>query len=79
MRYNALAMRIRQATNTKDPKPTAKLLVKPLHNIVATILVEEAPVFAHVFATVEHLLSPETVLLDAPKRRDTKRRRAKRK
>jgi hypothetical protein len=79
MRYKALAMRIRQATNTKDPKPTAKLLVKPLHNIVATILAEEAPVFAHVFATVEHLLSPETVLLDAPKRRDTKRRRAKRK
>jgi hypothetical protein len=77
MRYKALAVRIRQATETKDPKPTSKLLVKPLHSAVVTILAEEAPVFAHVFATVEHMLSPATVMLDAPKRREEKRRRAK--
>ena len=77
MRYKALAVRIRQATETKDPKPTSRLLVKPLHSAVATILAEEAPVFAHVFATVEHMLSPATVMLDAPKRRDEKRRRVK--
>jgi hypothetical protein len=77
MRYKALAVRIRQATETKDPKPTSKLLVKPLHSAVVTILAEEAPVFAHVFATVEHMLSPATVMLDAPKRREEKRQRAK--
>ena len=77
MRYKALAVRIRQATETKDPKPTSKLLVKPLHSAVATILAEEAPVFAHVFTTIEHMLSPATVMLDAPKRREEKRRRAK--
>ena len=77
MRYKALAVRIRQATETKDPKPTSRLLVKPLHSAVVTILAEEAPVFAHVFATVEHMLSPATVMLDAPKRREEKRRRVK--
>ena len=77
MRYKALAVRIRQATETKDPKPTSKLLVKPFHEAVATIFSEEAPVFAHVFATVEHMLSPATVMLDAPKRREEKRRRVK--
>ena len=77
MRYKALAVRIRQATETKDPKPTSRLLVKPLHSAVVTILAEEAPVFAHVFATVEHMLSPATVMLDAPKRRKEKRRRVK--
>ena len=77
MRYKALAMRIRQATETKDPKPTSRLLVKPLHSAVVTILAEEAPVFAHVFTTIEHMLSPATVMLDAPKRREEKRRRVK--
>jgi hypothetical protein len=77
MRYKALAVRIRQATETKDPKPTSKLLVKPFHKAVATILAEETPVFAHVFAMVEHMLSPATVMLDAPKRRTEKLRRAK--
>ena len=77
MRYKALAVRLRQATETKDPKPTSKLLVKPFHKAVATILAEETPVFAHVFAMVEHMLSPATVMLDAPKRRTEKLRRAK--
>jgi hypothetical protein len=77
MRYKALAVRIRQATETKDPKPTSKLLVKPLHSAVATILSEEAPIFAQVFVTVEHMLSPTTVMLDAPKRREKKRRQVK--
>ena len=77
MRYKALAVRIRQATETKDPKPTSKLLVKPLHKAVAMILAEDEPIFAHVFAAVEHMLSPATVMLDAPKLREYKRRRAK--
>jgi hypothetical protein len=77
MRYKALAVRIRQATDTKDPKPTSKLLVKPLHKVVKIILAEETPAFAHVFAMVEHMLSPAKVMLDAPKRSGRTRRRAK--
>ena len=50
MRYKALAVRLRQATDTKDPKPTSKLLVKPLHEVVKTILADEKPVFSHVFS-----------------------------
>ena len=77
MRYKALAVRLRQATGTKDPKPTSKLLVKPFHKAVATILAEEEPVFSRVFSMVEHMLMPQTVFLEAPKRREKKRRRRK--
>ena len=77
MRYKALAVRIRQVTGTKDPKPTTKLLVKPLHEAVEKILAEKNPVFSQVFSTVEYMLSPETVMLDAPKLRRAKRRREK--
>ena len=75
MRYKALAVRLRQATGTKDPKPTSKLLVKPFHKAVATILAEEEPVFSRVFSMVEHMLMPQTVFLEAPRRREKKRRR----
>ena len=75
MRYKALAMRLRQVTCTKDPMPTSKLLAKPLHNAVAKILSDKAPVFAHVFAMVEQMLSPAAAMCDAPQRRDKKRRR----
>jgi hypothetical protein len=68
MRYKAMAMRLRQATGTKDPKPTVSLLDEtPRHEAVAAILADEKPVFSHVFAALEHMLSPETVFLDAPK------------
>jgi hypothetical protein len=77
MRYKALAVRIRQATETKDPKPTSKLLEKPLHKVVKTILADKEPVFSRVFIDLEYLLSPATVMLDAPKWREEKRRRAK--
>ena len=77
MRYKALALRLRQATDTKDPKPTSKLLEKPLHNVLATILAEDEPVFSRVYAAVEHMLLPQTVMLDAPKLRTAKRRRRK--
>ena len=77
MRYKALAVRIRQATETKDPKPTSKLLEKPLHKVVKTILADKEPVFSRVFIDLEYLLSPATVMLDVPKRREEKRRRAK--
>ena len=87
MRYKALAVRLRQVTETKDPKPTSKLLKKPYHEAVKTILADERPVFSHVFGALEYMLAPETVMLDAPKvqnarpkggrRRCKARRRAK--
>lgn len=66
MRYKAMAMRLRQATGTKDPTPTDALLDEtPRHELVAAILSDETPVFSRVFAALEHTLSPETVFLDA--------------
>jgi len=68
MRYKAMAMRLRQATGTKDPKPTAALLDEtPRHEAVAAILADETPVFSRVFAALEHAISPETVFLDKTK------------
>ena len=68
MRYKAMAARLRQATGTKDPKPTSALLDEtPRHDVVAAILEEGAPVFTRLFAELEHMLSPDTVFLDAAK------------
>ena len=68
MRYKAMAMRLRQATGTEDPKPTAALLDEtPRNELVAALLAEETPVFSRVFAALEHALSPATVFLDAAK------------
>jgi hypothetical protein len=83
MRYKALAIRLRQATGTKDPKPTSKLLVMPHHKAVVKILADETPVFARVFSTLEHMLSFNEVRLEASETQDAserlskKRRRAK--
>ena len=76
MRYKALAVRLRQATDTKDPTPTAALLDEPRHEAVAALLASDEPVFSHVFVELEFRLSPETVFLDAPKR-DVARQRCK--
>ena len=84
MRYKALAIRLRQATGTKDPKPTSKLLVKPFHKAVTKILADDAPVFARVFSMVEQALTSsaitemsDAVMLNASEYRSEKRRRAK--
>ena len=77
MRYKALAVRLRQVTNTKDPTPTSKLLVKPYLKPVKEILSKEEPVFSRVFAMLEHMLSPQTVFLNAPKIQHRKRQRVK--
>ncbi len=86
MRYKAMATRLRQATGTKDPTPTSVLLGEPRPEAVEALLADPEPVFSRVFAALEHMLSPDTVLLDAPKAaakrrppRRTRRRRARRK
>ena len=77
MRYKALAVRLRQLTETKDPTPTSKLLKKPYHAAVEKILADEKPVFAQVYGVLEYMLAPETVLLDAPKKRNKVRNKVK--
>ena len=68
MRYKAMAIRVRQATGTVDPKPTSALLdEKPRNKTLASILDGAAPVFSHLFGELERLLSPETVFPDKAK------------
>ena len=70
MRYKAMAVRLRQATGTADPKPTSALLDEtPRHGVVAAVLADSEPVFSRLFASLEHMLSPDTVLLDAARPR----------
>ena len=76
MRYKALAMRVRQATNTKDPTPTATLLDEPRCEVMSKLLTDQDPVFDRLFAAVDRLVSPEAVFFDEPKK--FRRRRLRR-
>jgi len=77
MRYKAMAMRLRQATGTRDPTPTSALLEGPRHEALEEVLADPAPVFSRVFAALERRLSPEAVFLDSA-RRVVRRRKARR-
>jgi hypothetical protein len=77
MRYKALAVRLRQATGTKDPTPTKELLSEPRNEVVKTLISETEIIFSHVFARLEHMISPETVFLDLPNQGKTKPKRQK--
>ena len=78
MRYKALAIRLRQATDTRDPTPTSALLEGPRHEAVEEILSDPAPIFSRVFSALEHRLSPDTVFLD-PAKKIVRRRKARKK
>jgi hypothetical protein len=86
MRYKALAVRVRQVAGIKDPTPTSKLLAKPCYEAVKTILAEKSPIFARVFAALEHMLSLKELMHDVSKSveinaadlRGTRRRRVQR-
>jgi len=78
MRYKALAIRLRQATDTRDPTPTSALLEGPRHEAVDEILSDPAPVFSRVFGALEHRLSPDTVFLD-PAKKVVRRRKYRKK
>ena len=78
MRYKALAIRLRQATDTRDPTPTSALLEGPRHEAVEEILSDPAPIFSRVFGALEHRLSPDTVFLD-PAKKIVRRRNARKK
>ncbi len=80
MRYKALAVRLRQATDTRDPTPTSALLEEPKRELVAELISKEDRAFSHLFAEVEYRLSPDTVFLDPAKciaRRQKARKMAK--
>ena len=64
MRYKAMAVRLRQATGTKDPTPTSALLdARRRHEVVEEIVMRDDPVFEHLFMDLECRISPNTVLL----------------
>ena len=76
MRYKAMAIRLRQATGTVDPKPTSHLLTEsPRHEVVETILENFRTTFSSIEETLAFYLSPETVLRDKPKGLETARNR----
>ena len=61
MRYKAMAIRLRQATETRDPKPTVRLLRKPYHPIVHEILSEARNTFSIVSDILDKHLSPDRI------------------
>ena len=63
MRYKAMAIKLRQATETRDPVPTARLLAaKAPHEVVAEIRADERNTFAALLETIDFHLSPENIL-----------------
>ena len=70
MRYKAMAMKLRQATGTEDPTPTAKLLEQPRPELVETLLQNFRTTFSFLSERLEFLLSPETVLADDDQQQD---------
>ena len=76
MRYKALAVRLRQATNTRDPTPTAALLDEPRREFVAELILKDDRAFSHLFTDVEYILSPDNVFLD-PAKKTVQRRKAR--
>ncbi|MBR2837491.1 MAG: hypothetical protein IKE55_01790 [Kiritimatiellae bacterium] len=64
MRYKAMAVRLRQATDTKDPTPTSALLdAKLRHKVVEEVVMSGDAVFEHLSIDLELKISPNTVLL----------------
>ena len=63
MRYKAMAIRLRQATGTEDPKPTAALLDEtPPHEVVAEIREDFRTTFSSIEDILAERLDPERVL-----------------
>jgi hypothetical protein len=53
------------------------LLSEPRNEVVKTLEIETEIVFSHIFARLEHMISADTVFLDAPKPKKQKSRRQK--
>ena len=67
MRYKAMAIRLRQATETRDPVPTERLLAaKAPHAVVAEIRADARNTFAALLETIDFHLSPDKILRKRP-------------
>ena len=67
MRYKAMAIRLRQATETRDPVPTARLVeAETPHEVVAEIRADARNTFAALIETIDFHLSPENILRKRP-------------
>ena len=64
MRYKAMAVKLRQATGTRDPTPTERLLDEPRCEVVAGLLEDFRITFSSLEAGVSRLVDPEAVLAD---------------
>ena len=79
MRYKAMAIRLRQATETRDPKPTAALLDEtPRHEVVDEILEDFRMTFSYLEETLAWRLDAELVFLKEKRDHSRKRARPKR-
>ena len=68
MRYKAMVIRLRQATGTKDPKPTERLLAeKPRHEVVRAVLEDKRPTFKSIEEVLEVWLGAEPEVVSAPR------------
>ena len=74
MRYKAMAIRLRQATETEDPVPTEKLLEEPQKKEVKELLSDFRMTFSSLEEGLAFLVSPKTVLAERRKRRRGDRR-----
>ena len=74
MRYKAMAIRLRQATETEDPVPTEKLLEEPRNKEVKELLSDFRMTFSSLEEGLAFLVSPKTVLAERRKRRRGDRR-----
>ena len=67
MRYKAMAIRLRQATETRDPVPTARLLAaKTPHEVVVEIRADARNTFTALLETIDFHLSPDKILRKRP-------------
>lgn len=73
MRYKEMAEKLRQATDTHDPTPTAALFVKP-HPIVAEILAAKDNTFVAIQRVIAVYIDPDKATYLPP----TKKKRPKR-
>ena len=63
MRYKAMAIRLRQVTETSDPVPTERLLAeKKPHEIVTEIRADARNTFVALLKTIDFHLAPENIL-----------------
>lgn len=76
MRYKALATRVRQANDLKEPHSAIETLAKPRNKVMTDLLDAKEPIFTKFFKEVDRLISPKSIFLDeVPKPPKVRKRR----